>query len=196
MTMSKPERVELKQRRGFVGTALVALAALLTRAQEAAASRARTSPRQKQIGRRVITGVDAQGRSRIDTEAPPPANATWNEDGVQGMDFWVVRQVPAPLDSAIEPTGDWELSNRAPPGGLIGRLITWPPGFEYPAHATRTLDLGVIVSGRLELILDTGSTILEPGDVLVQRGTAHGWRVVGSEPCTWVVVMIDAPSRS
>ncbi len=82
------------------------------------------------------------------------------------------------------------------PEGLIGRLITWPPGFEYPAHATRTLDLGVIVSGRLELILDTGSTILEPGDVLVQRGTAHGWRVVGNEPCTWVVVMIDAPSRS
>lgn len=59
---------------------------------------------------------------------------------------------------------DWQLSNRAPPGGLVGRMITWPPGFEYPAHSTPTLDLGVIVSGRLELILDTGSTILDPGD--------------------------------
>lgn len=194
--MSQPEQVELKQRRGFVGTALAALAALMTRAPEAAAGRAKTSPRPKQIGRRVVTGVDAQGRSRIASEAPPPASATWNDDGAQGMDFWVVRQVPAPLDGALEPTGDWQLSNRAPPGGLIGRLITWPPGFEYPAHSTSTLDLGVIVSGRLELILDTGSTILEAGDVLVQRGTAHGWRVVGTEPCTWVVVMIDAPSRS
>lgn len=194
--MSKPQRVESKQRRGFIGTAFVALAALLTRAQEAAAGKAQNSPRPKPVGRRVITGVDPQGRSRIDTEAPPPASATWNDDGAQGMDFWAVRQVPAPLDSALEPTADWQLSNRAPPGGLVGRMITWPPGFEYPAHSTPTLDLGVIVSGRLELILDTGSTILEPGDVLVQRGTAHGWRVVGSEPCTWVVVMIDAPSRS
>ena len=193
--MSKPERGEFKQRRGFVGTALVALAALLTRAQEATAGRAQTSPRPKPAGRRVVTGTDPQGRSCVDTDAPPPGSATWNDDGAQGMDFWVTRQVPAPLDGALEPTGDWELSNRAPPGGLIGRRITWPPGFEYPAHSTPTLDLGVIVSGRLELILDTGSTILEPGDVLVQRGTAHGWRVVGTEPCTWVVVMIDAPMR-
>lgn len=194
--MSKSERVECKQRRGFVGTALVAFAALWTRAQEAAASRVQTSPRAKPVGRRVVTGVDPQGRSCITTDALPPASAMWNEeDGAQGMDFWVARQVPAPLDGPLEPAKDWELSNHAPTGGLIGRRITWPPGFEYPAHATPTLDLGVIVSGRLELILDTGSTILEPGDVLVQRGTAHGWRVVGSEACTWVVVMIDAPKR-
>lgn len=194
--MAKPERVESKQRRGFVGTALVALAALWTRAQEAAAGRAQTAPRAKPVGRRVVTGVDPHGRSCITTDAPPPASAMWNEDeGAQGMDFWVARQVPASLDGPLEPAKDWELSNHAPTGGVIGRRITWPPGFEYPAHATPTLDLGVIVSGRLELILDTGSTILEPGDVLVQRGTAHGWRVVGSEACTWVVVMIDAPKR-
>lgn len=111
------------------------------------------------------------------------------------MDFWVVRQVPARLNGAVEPPADWQLNNRATPGGITGRLITWPPGFEYPMHATPTLDLGVIVSGRLELILDTGSTILNAGDVLVQRGTAHGWRVVGPEPCTWVVVLVDAQPR-
>ena len=79
---------------------------------------------------------------------------------------------------------------------MIGRLITWSPGLEYSRHATPTLDFGIIVSGRLELILDTGSTILNPGDVVIQSGTAHGWRVVGSEPCTWVVVMIDAQART
>ncbi|MBP6772565.1 MAG: cupin domain-containing protein [Gemmatimonadaceae bacterium] len=79
---------------------------------------------------------------------------------------------------------------------MIGRLITWAPGFQYPVHTTPTLDFGVIVSGRLELILDTGSTILTPGDVVIQRGTAHGWRVVGDEPCTWAVILIDAQSRS
>jgi quercetin dioxygenase-like cupin family protein len=149
-----------------------------------------------QLGRRVVTGVDAQGRSCIETEAPIPPSATWNEDDAQGMDFWVVRQVPDRLESALEPAADWEPDNSAPPGGIVGRLITWLPGLEYPRHTTPTLDLGIIVSGRLELILDTGSTILNPGDVVVQRGTAHGWRVVGPEPCTWVVVMIDAQPRS
>ena len=62
-------------------------------------------------------------------------------------------------------------------------------------HTTPSLDLGVIVSGRLELILETGRMVLGPGDVIVQRGTAHSWRVVGTEPCTWVVVLIDALPR-
>lgn len=191
-----PEPVGSRARRGFVRNTLASLAALLVRPGGVAAGLTPPKCRPVQIGRRVVTGVDAQGHSRIDTEAPLPASATWNDDGAKGMDFWAVRQVPARLDGPLEPPADWQLVNRAPAGGILGRLITWPPGFEYPSHATPTLDLGVIVSGRLQLILDTGSTILNPGDVLVQRGTAHGWRVVGPEPCTWVVLMIDAEPRS
>lgn len=190
------------ERRGFVRTALVALAALVSRPKSLAASQTATLlpatlPPAARIGRRVITGVDAKGRSRIDSEAPVPASAMWkDDDGAQGMDFWAVRQLPTRLNGPLEPPANWELANHAPAGGLIGRLITWPPGFTYPSHSTPTLDLGVIVSGRLELILDTGTTILNPGDVLVQRGTAHGWRVVGPEPCTWVVIMADARPRA
>jgi hypothetical protein len=40
--------------------------------------------------------------------------------------------------------------------------------------------------------LDTDSRILGPGDVVVQRGTRHGWRVAGAEPCTFAAVFIDA----
>lgn len=194
--MSERDAIESMERRGLVGTALAALAGIVTGSGEAVAGQAATTPMPIQIGRRVVTGVDEQGRSRIESEAPVPPSATWKEDDARGMDFWVVRQVPARLDGALEPTADWEPANRAPPGGMIGRLITWSPGLEYPTHATPTLDFGIIVSGRLELILDTGSTILNPGDVVVQRGTAHGWRVVGPEPCTWVVVMIDAQART
>lgn len=193
-----PERgpIESTERRGLIGTALVALTGLLTGTKEVAAGHAANSPRPVQIGRRVVTGTDAQGRSCIETEAPIPKSAAWNEDGARGFDFWVVRQIPASPDSALEPAADWRPANSAPPGGIVGRLITWSPGLEYEMHTTPTIDFGIIVSGQLELILDTGSTILNPGDVVVQRGTAHGWRVVGPEPCTWVVVMIDAQHRS
>jgi quercetin dioxygenase-like cupin family protein len=54
------------------------------------------------------------------------------------------------------------------------------------------VDFIVIVSGALELILDDGSKVLNAGDVAIQRGTAHAWRVVGSEPCTFVGIMLDA----
>jgi quercetin dioxygenase-like cupin family protein len=144
------------------------------------------------IGRRVITGIDSQGRSRIESEEPVPVNAKWTNDGAQGLDFWVVRQVPTPLVGALEPTADWQMGNSAPSGGVIGRLITWDPGFEYPLHTTPTLDFGVILSGQLELILDKESRVLNPGDVVIQRGTAHAWRVIGPEPCTWAVILIDA----
>lgn len=189
--MSVPTQVT--ERRGFVASALATLATLFART--AGASTSITESPRFAAGRRIITGVDAQGRSRIESVAPPPPSASWKGTEAQGMDFWVARHVPTRVDTALEPSADYKSNNRAVPGGVVGRLMTWQPGLEYPMHTTPTLDLGVIVSGKLELILETGSMILGPGDVIVQRGTAHSWRVVGKEPCTWVVVLIDALPR-
>ena len=57
-------------------------------------------------------------------------------------------------------------------------------------HATESLDVGVIISGHMELILEKESTVLGPGDCFVQRGTQHAWKVVGDVPCTLAVVLI------
>lgn len=84
--MSVGEPIDSRERRGFVGTALVALAALFARTREAAAGQVRTSRTPVQMGRRVVTGKDPQGRSRIETEAPVPGSATRNDNGAQGMD--------------------------------------------------------------------------------------------------------------
>ncbi len=195
-TVTQSKSATPMPRRGFTATILAAVTSLLARRADGQEAQSTPSLAPVRIGRRVVTGVDSRGRSRIDSEGPVPGNATWKTDRAQGLDFWLVRDVPTPLAGALEPTTDWEPGNRTPSGGVIGRLITWAPGFQYPVHTTPTLDFGVIVSGRLELILDTGSTILTPGDVVIQRGTAHGWRVVGDEPCTWAVILIDAQSRS
>ena len=75
-------------------------------------------------------------------------------------------------------------------------MITWEPGLSYPIHRTATIDFIFIVSGQLELILEEGSTVLNPGDCVIQRGTNHGWRVVGGEPCTFTAVMLSATPQS
>src|SRR6516164_11321498 len=51
-----------------------------------------------------------------------------------------------------------------------------PRGF----HRTDTTDFGVVLSGNLALQLDDGAEVsLSPGDVLIENGTRHRWRVVG-----------------
>ena len=56
-------------------------------------------------------------------------------------------------------------------------------------HATGSIDYGVIISGKINLELDDGQvTELLPGDVFVQTGTRHAWRV--EEKCTMAVVLV------
>jgi len=42
--------------------------------------------------------------------------------------------------------------------------------------------------------MDTGETLLKPGDILVQRGTNHSWSVRGNEPCIIAAVLVSATS--
>ncbi|MCJ1392595.1 hypothetical protein MMC18_005465 [Xylographa bjoerkii] len=59
-------------------------------------------------------------------------------------------------------------------------------------HRTQSLDYGIVVSGEVELILDSGETrTMRQGDVAVQRGTMHAWRNKSeTEWCRMVFVLI------
>ena len=59
-------------------------------------------------------------------------------------------------------------------------------------HTTRTVDYIVVLSGRVTLLLDKGEVELKPFDVVVQRGTNHGWVNRGSEPAVMAAILIDA----
>jgi quercetin dioxygenase-like cupin family protein len=157
--------------------------------------------------RRVVTGHDADGRAviRSDGEAPDTirangfAVATW---------LW--------LDGAaatVDDGGEIDLQRDAggpvrlepPPGGCSVRLIRFPgvaagggdwirvegddpdePGM----HSSDTLVFMVVVEGRIVLGLDDGDHALGAGDVVIQRGNRHRWRVVSDGPCTYVVCML------
>ena len=184
----------LSPRRGFIASLLSGFVGLRHRRTSNIASDLGALQQLKplHIGRRVITGIDAQGKSRVESEAPVPDNAQWKDSTSEGLDFWVLRGLPAPVRDSRDPLQGWKIANEAPPGGAVGRIMTWQAGFEYPFHTTPTLDFGIVISGHLELRLETESRLLGPGDVVIQRGTAHAWRVPRPAPCTWAVILFDA----
>jgi quercetin dioxygenase-like cupin family protein len=59
-------------------------------------------------------------------------------------------------------------------------------------HTTRTVDYVIVLSGRITLLLDKGEVELKPFDVVVQRGTNHGWVNRGTEPAAMAAILIDA----
>ena len=59
-----------------------------------------------------------------------------------------------------------------------------------------TTDFGVILSGTMALELDDGAeVVLSAGDVLIENGTRHRWRVVGSVPAVLASFIIGARRR-
>jgi quercetin dioxygenase-like cupin family protein len=69
---------------------------------------------------------------------------------------------------------------------------TFGRGGRHPImHRTQTVDYAVILEGELTLLLDDEVVDLKAGDVVVQRGTNHGWRNVSDKPCRILFVLLD-----
>jgi hypothetical protein len=58
-------------------------------------------------------------------------------------------------------------------------------------HKTETVDYGIMLEGELVLIMDEGETVIRPGDIVIQRGTNHGWANRSGKPCRICFVLID-----
>lgn len=108
--------------------------------------------------RRVITGNDEQGRSKVIWDGPAPGVHDIQLPGVTGVqakgrghtDFWVWRETPLPLDDK-EDTGLWNDEFPGPEGGGHLRVVHWlakdeksPPNapFQEPVQHGRTWDRG------------------------------------------------------
>lgn len=58
-------------------------------------------------------------------------------------------------------------------------------------HRTETVDYGIVLEGELVLILDEGETTVYPGDIVIQRGTNHGWANRSDANCRIAFILID-----
>jgi naringenin degradation protein FdeH len=134
--------------------------------------------------RRVVTGVDDDGRSVFVSDGPANGSAQWAE-------VWVTDPVLG-LDAVVDPH-DGPMVLEPPAGGSAWRVFEVPPddvmreqmgsavghmdGVEADGfHTTSTVDLVMVLEGEIALELDDGEVLLGPGDCVVQRATRHAWR--------------------
>lgn len=58
-------------------------------------------------------------------------------------------------------------------------------------HRTESVDYGIVIEGEMTLVLDDSEVRLEPGSVVVQRGTNHAWANRSGKPCRMLFVLVD-----
>jgi hypothetical protein len=169
--------------------------------------------------RRIVTGIDSQGHSRIISDGPSPAVRTIPErPGYRVTNLWATEGAPAQIDGPDIVTA---LQGVLPPtSGTVVRIIDIPPEPKDPAereramkasfgklfkdadhnpkpgqhpgmHTTTTVDYAIMISGELVAIMDEGETVMRAGDVLIQRGTNHGWSNRSDAPARIAFILVD-----
>jgi mannose-6-phosphate isomerase-like protein (cupin superfamily) len=58
-------------------------------------------------------------------------------------------------------------------------------------HRTETIDYGIVLEGEITLLVDIGEVTVRAGDIVVQRGTNHGWANRSGENCRIAFILID-----
>ncbi len=169
--------------------------------------------------RRVITGIDENGRSVFVADEILEAKVPPTLGGNQIFDLFGSDAVPiVPNDGTVEqglrffPTL---------PEGYRFIIFTYPPESEItvpedPAaawaeterltpgmgdavsdsggmHYTATIDLEYVIAGEFTLTLDDGvSKVLKAGDSLIQCGAKHAWANKSDSPATLLLVFVGA----
>jgi quercetin dioxygenase-like cupin family protein len=137
--------------------------------------------------RRLVTGVDAAGRSCVVSETPltlEPASGTY-----LSVVVYTTESVPPPPRPRGH-AGFYDLG--VAPG--VGRwlMVEHKPNVVTPMHHTDTVDFDMILAGTVDLELDDGAHPLQAGDCVVITGVDHAWRA-GPAGCRLSVTSLGTP---
>jgi quercetin dioxygenase-like cupin family protein len=134
--------------------------------------------------RRVVTGVDERGKSTVVSDGSCQCRAV--QEQYVSEDLWLTT-LPAPVDGEVDVPAVADLDPER--GQLVWRRFALGPGETIGLHATETVDLMTVDSGKVTLVLETGNVVLSRGDCVVQRGTRHGWVNEGPDACVLIGIM-------
>lgn len=168
--------------------------------------------------RRIVTGHNEQAQSMIilDDHAQNVTHIpSW--EGLYVTELWVTSEMPIDNfgdgDRSLRP-----LKHDPDPSGTIFRLVEIPPesktsfnaagifqelgstnkpsesdSSRHPTmHKTNSIDYLVVISGEMIMEMEEGSTLLQQGDCIVQRGTNHAWVNKSDKSCLIAAILIDA----
>jgi hypothetical protein len=173
------------------------------------------------IMRRVITGDDTNGESLVIIDGPPSATNgepnlgglfdIWHDkadgplDPRDHKDFGPERCVLSPASGNVKVR--WFVIQPSPPDvprETLNQLARQrfasfdaedhlTDQSKHPAmHKTESVDVICLLQGKVDLILDKSVTRIKPGQIVIQRGTSHGWQAHGG-PALLLAVLIDRP---
>ena len=169
--------------------------------------------------RRVVTGHNAEGKSIIWMDGPPPQVL----EPIPQLFSHEIWETVAPADN----TGDTDTAIRDmriephDPAGTIFRYVEFPPdeawqnadvgdafakmgsGDAHDAesetafmHETQTTDYAIVLEGEMWAVMEEGETLLKANDVLIQRGTNHAWSNRSGKPALMLFVLVGAKPRT
>jgi mannose-6-phosphate isomerase-like protein (cupin superfamily) len=171
--------------------------------------------------RRIVTGHDADGNAIIQEDGPPPRAARiGGEHGPMFYEVWNTQETPARIDRASGEPPEEGIQLAPPANGTRIRVLDIPPEGDWvegmsaedikahfaevgaadaPAagsrhalmHRTETVDYGIVLEGEITLVMDIGETVVRAGDIVIQRGTNHGWANRSGHNCRIAFVLID-----
>lgn len=164
--------------------------------------------------RRVVTGHRQDGTSCF--LSGDLAEATVKQVG-RGLRFFELWETDGPLASneGLDDAGKRPFSHHPPAGGTRFRIVEFLPDSEHDEasvsgdfesmdvvrqvesndptmHRNETVDYNIILSGEIFAVTEECEMLLRPGDVIIQRGTAHTWRNRSDRPCVFASVMVSA----
>ncbi|MES2258244.1 MAG: cupin domain-containing protein [Pseudomonadota bacterium] len=172
--------------------------------------------------KRYVVGPDSAGRSVVLDEE---GSNVKEEAGIfYRVDLWSTAETPVD-NSITTDRGMDSKTREPFPNGSVFRALEIPPDTgdkqlhrakleklhaevgqthlpsdvdyaRHPSmHRTDTLDYIACVKGEIWLMTDVEEVLMRPGDVVVIRGTNHGWSNRSDEPCLLIGVMLDARSN-
>jgi quercetin dioxygenase-like cupin family protein len=143
-----------------------------------------SAPAGPRAARRVIVGVDRDGRSTVMRDGVTSTRSA-RPNGALVQEIWRQERLPARAND--DGTRDGEVDGEIPAHGAVVRTYTLPPGHEVDeVHRNECLHVITIVSGAVRVLLETAEVVLFPGDSLVLPGSMHTLRNAADEPVTMV----------
>jgi len=151
---------------------------------------------------RIVTGHDANGKSVVLSNGPPP-NVRTKNTGVDFVEIWNTVGAPALIQSVEPEPTDGPLQVPPPRVGSRIRVNVFHPGHirklppradgRHPMmHRTRSIDYGIVLEGEIYLIVDDSEVLLQAGDIVVQRGTDHAWENRSDKVARMAFILIGA----
>ena len=162
--------------------------------------------------RRVVTGVNAEGKAVVIQDGPAPKTNSRPAISVEGAMLWITDETPVDLSRYDDPTLR-EVGVAPPSSGSILRVVDFLPqpgeidnaaflremgleqghgGAHAFMHRTKSVDYAIVLDGEIDMLLDEGEVHLKAGDVIVQQATNHAWVNRGEKPCRVAFILIDS----